>query len=420
LDPKPYLDRRFGRRAFLKGVGALALTGVAAPLAACAGGTPSAVTTPSPSSSLSLRTPIRHVLVAMQENRSFDHYYGYAPFAGSHGVPADYRNPDGRGGFVKPHHLTRLTSADISHTWDNTHREHHRGAMDGFYTTDGPIAMGYYTADDLPYYYSLIESSALCVKYFCSVLGPTYPNRLYLAAGTAGGLTTNGVFGYGVIDYPCILDLLEDAGVSWKVYNIGLDSVERGDSNNVFYFFKRWARDARTAATKDDYLRDLEAGLPQMSFIVPGFTNHLDEHPPADVSAGMGMQRELITALQKSAAWKDCAYVLTYDEAGGFFDHKPPPQLDSWGLGIRVPTWVISPFAKPRHLEPALYDHTSILKFIERVFGLPTLASVNHQFDESTPTGPNHEAGAGRASGPPAAPRDSRFDLGNLMECFSF
>ena len=228
MDPKPYLDRRFGRRAFLKGVGALALTGEAAPLAACAGGTPTAVTTPSPSSSPSLRTPIRHVLVAMQENRSFDHYYGYAPFAGSHGVPADYRNPDGRGGFVKPHHLTRLTSADISHTWDNTHREHHRGAMDGFYTTDGPIAMGYYTADDLPYYYSLIESSALCVKYFCSVLGPTYPNRLYLAAGTAGGLTTNGVFGYGVIDYPCILDLLEDAGVSWKVYNIGLDASSAG------------------------------------------------------------------------------------------------------------------------------------------------------------------------------------------------
>jgi phospholipase C len=292
--------------------------------------------------------------------------------------------------------------------------------MDGFYTTDGPIAMGYYTAADLPYYYSLFEASTLCVNYHCSVLGPTYPNRLFLAAGTAGGITTNGVFGYGVLDFPCILDLLEDSGVSWKVYNIGDDSVERGDSNNVFYFFKRWARDPRTAGTKTNYIRDLESGaLPQVSFIVPGFTNHLDEHPPADVSAGMALQRELITELQQSYAWADCAYIHTYDEAGGFFDHKPPPQLDAWGLGVRVPTWVISPFAKKGHVEPALYDHASILKFIETIFDLPTLASINDRFDHSTPGGSNYEAATG-GSGPPAPPRDAMVDIGNLMECFSF
>ena len=414
------MERRIERRTFLKGAGALAVTALAAPLAACIEGTPRAGNTPRPSISRSPTTPIRHVLVAMQENRSFDHYYGYAPFAETHGVPADYRNPDGHGGFVKPHHLARLTSTDISHSWVDTHRERHAGAMDGFYGTDGPNAMGYYTAADLPYYYSLIESSALCVNYYCSVLGPTYPNRLYLAAGTASGLTTNGLFGYGVLAYPCILDLLEDSGVSWKIYNIGNDNVERGESNNVFYFFDRWARDPRTAATKDNYMRDLEAGLPEVSFIVPGYTNHLDEHPPADVSAGMGMQRELITALQKSSAWADSVYIHTYDEGGGFFDHKSPPQLDAWGLGIRVPTWVISPFAKRSHLETTLYDHTSVLKFIEAVFGLPTLASINHEFDESTPMGANYEGALGPNSGPPAPPRDSRRDLGNLMECFSF
>jgi len=414
------MHRRFGRRTFLKGAGMLALTAAAAPLASCGEGTGTPVTSPLPAHSPSRSTPLHHVLIAMQENRSFDHYFGYAPFSGAHGVPADFRNPDGRGGFVKPHHLTALTSADISHTWVDTHKEHHGGRMDGFYTTDGPIAMGYYTAADLPYYHGLIDASALCVNYFCSVLGPTYPNRLYLAAGTAGGLTTNRVFGYGVLDYPCLLDLLEDAGVTWKIYNIGNDSVERGDSNNVFVFFNRWAHDPRTAATKDDYMRDLEAGLPEVSLIIPGFTNHLDEHPPADISAGMGLQRELITALQKSSAWAESAYILTYDEAGGFFDHKPPPQIDVWGLGVRVPTWVISPFAKRGHLEPALYDHTSILKFVESVFGLPTLASINHKFDESTPIGANYEGAVGRDSGPPAPPRDSRFDLGNLMECFAF
>ena len=87
---------------------------------------------------------------------------------------------------------------------------------------------------------------------------------------------------------------------------------------------------------------------------------------------------------------------------------------------MRVPTWVVSPLAKPGHLEPTLYEHTSILKFIEAVFGLPTLASVNNRFDSSTPGGSNNEASGGQAIGPKAPPRDGRSDIGNLMECFAF
>src|SRR5438034_10095100 len=134
----------------------------------------------------------------------------------------------------------------------------------------------------------------------------------------------------------------------------------------------------------------------------------------------MGIQQLLITALRQSSAWSSSAYILTYYEAGGYFDHVPPPQLDAFGLGIRVPTWVISPWAKPRHVEPTLYEHTSILKFIEAVFGLPTLAAVNHVFDTSTPAGGNYEASVRRAAGPPASPRDRGSDDGNLMECFVF
>ena len=120
------------------------------------------------------------------------------------------------------------------------------------------------------------------------------------------------------------------------------------------------------------------------------------------------------------ASPRTTAYIHTYDEGGGFFDHVPPPQVDAYGLGIRVPTWVISPFARPRHLEPALYEHTSILKLIEAVFGLPTLASLNHRFDASTPGGPNNEASSGGALGPPAPPRDGMAQIGNLLECFTF
>ncbi len=361
------------------------------------------------------------MIVDVQENRSFDHYYGHAPFVGRYGVPAGFKQPDGYGAFVKPYHLASLTTADIAHSWADTHREFNSGAMDGFFANDGRIALGYYTAADLPFYYSLFESSTLCVNYFCSVLGPTYPNRFYLAAGTSGGITTNNVFGYGVFDYPIILDLLEAAGVSWKIYNIGLDDVPTGESDNVFVFWKRWAHDPRTVAGKDDYLKDLQLDrLPEVSFIIPSFSMHLDEHPPADISVGMGLQQELITALRQSAAWASSAYIHTYDEGGGFFDHVRPPQVDAYGLGIRVPTWVISPFARPRHLEPALYEHVSILKFIEAVFGLPTLTSVNHRFDSSTPGGANNEASAGQSTGPPASPRDGMPQIGNLMECFAF
>jgi phospholipase C len=293
--------------------------------------------------------------------------------------------------------------------------------MDGFFTTDGINCMGFYTAKQLPFYYSLFDDFTLCGNYFCSLLGPTWPNRFYLAAGTSGGITTNGVWGYGVFDYPIILDLLEAAGVTWKVYNISWDSVPFGNTDNVFVFWKRWAHDQRTLGSKGEYLNDLRLGrLPQVSFIVPSFARGWDEHPPADVSIGMGIQQELITALRESSAWKSSAYILTYDEHGGYFDHVAPPQFDAYGAGIRVPTWVISPFAKKSHVEPTVYEHSSTLKLIETVFGLPALASVNHRFDVSTPGGPNNEAAGGLSVGPPAPPRDGLAGIGNMLECFEF
>ena len=96
-----------------------------------------------------------------------------------------------------------------------------------------------------------------------------------------------------------------------------------------------------------------------------------------------------------------------------------PPQVDAFGLGVRIPTWIVSPWAKPGYLDPTVYDSTSILKFIERLHGLPTLASVNHLFDDATPTGGNYQA-AGPDVGPPAPPRDDRGDLGDLFNAFTF
>jgi len=197
------------------------------------------------------------VVVDCQENRSFDHYYGYAPFAGSFGVPPGYAQPDGHSGFVSPCHFASFSTPDIGHSWSAMHAGYDGGAMDGCLTTDGLSCMGYYTQQDLPFYYSLLGDFTLRANYFSPVTGPTSPDRFYLVAGTSGGITTNGIWGYGVFDYPIILDLLEAAGITWKVYNTAWDPVPHGDSDNAFVFWERWANDVRTRATKADYLADL-------------------------------------------------------------------------------------------------------------------------------------------------------------------
>ncbi|MGH9043812.1 MAG: phospholipase C [Acidimicrobiales bacterium] len=361
-------------------------------------------------------------MIDCQENHSFDNYYGFAPWIGDYGVPRGYSQPDGNGGSIAPYHLTTLSPGDPNEGWDVYHGEYDNGAMDGFYTFGGSNALGYFTGVDLPFYYGLHERFTLCVNYFCSAMTETYPNRFYWASGTSGGITDNSVYGFGVLDYPCILDLLDAAGVTWKVYNLGgFDNVPAGDSDNIFVFFKNFANDPRTRASDADFLEDAYNGtLPNVSYMIPSYTHELDEHPPADVAAGMGLQETLITALMESRLWQQSAYIVTYDEHGGYFEHVRPPQLDAYGLGMRVPTWVISPYARPGHLEPTVYEHSSILKFLEAVFELPTLASVNHQFDNSTPGGPNNQAANGAALGPPAPPRDGRQDIGDLMECFEF
>lgn len=372
--------------------------------------------------------PVRHLVVSCQENRSFDHYFGYAPQVRAKGLgpPPGYTEPDAAGKRHAPVHLRPLQSPDPPHFWADVHSQWNHGKMDGFYRTaeravgDGNASLAYYTAAELPFYYSLFRSAGLCANYFASVLGPTYPNRFYLWAGTSGGITTDNVSGYGIFDskkHPIILDLLDEASVSWKIYNFGTDPVALGESDNVAVFWSRYAHDPRTVATKADYLHDCRTGrLPHVSWLVPSFSMGYDEHPPANVQVGMKLQQAAIAALRASPVWRQSAFLLTYDEHGGYFDHVSPPQVDAFGLGVRVPLWVVSPFARVGVLEsrkPA--DHTSILKLIEHLHGLPTLASRNHAFDRSTPAGSNYEAG-----GAPAPPRDGNPALSDLLDLFVF
>ena len=406
-------ENRVTRRTFLRRAGAAG--------AAVAGGTLWAT---SPAAARARRvaqadTPIEHLVIACQENRSFDHYFGYAPQVQTKGFgpPAGYFQPDSNGGMHVPFEFTSLSTPDPPHGWNAVHQQYDNGEMDGFWQAGGDAAIGYYTADELPFYYSLFDNSALCANYFCSLLGPTWPNRFYFAAGTSGGITTNGVWGYGIFDYPIILDLLDEAGVTWGIYNMNWDSVPFGNTDNVFVFWKNFAHDRRTLGSKGSFLNDARKGrLPQVSWLVSSFAHQKDEHPPADVSVGMNLQQELITAVRESPAWESSAYLLTYDEHGGFFDHVAPPLVDSYGLSVRVPLWVVSPHAKIGPVQSSLAaEHSSTLKLIEALHGLPPLSTRNHLFDASTPTGSNYQA-----NGAPAPPRDGRNDISNLLDLFSF
>jgi phospholipase C len=406
-------SRRESRRRFLTRIGATGAAVAAAPLGSAALFAPRRARAASRGA-----TPIKHVIIVAQENRSFDHYYGYYPAAVSagYGVPPGWGQPDGMGGTVSPTHLSSPISSDPLHDWVATHAEWDQGGMDGFYTTSGSVALGYYDASDLSYYYGLADQFTLCANYFSSVLGPTSPNRLYLCAGTSGGNTSNNI-PPGSLTYPMILDLFAAYNISWKNYRTGLLAELGGD--DAARLFARWYRDRRLFNSLLDFLADLRRGtLPQVAFLSPGLLN--SEHAPTPITLGISTMKTVIEGVMQSPLWKSTALIFTYDEGGGFFDHVVPPVFDAYGAGMRVPTLVISPYAKRGHVEGALYEHSSILKFVEYVFGLPALASINHEFDTETPVTNNEAVSPGADSGPPAPPRDGLVAIGDLTECFDF
>jgi phospholipase C len=400
----------FPRRRFLVQAGAAGLAGAAVPLL---GEAAASAATRTASARAAAATPIEHIIVCCQENHSFDHYFGtYSGLPAGYGTPAGYTQPNGKGGTVKPYHFTSLSDngGDPDHSWQAIHGEYDDGKMDGFYTTNGNLAMGYYEKSDIPYYYSLLPDYTLCANYFCGQLGETYPNRLILYSGTSGGNTSNDI-NNGTLDYPCVLDLLSENSITFKNYNFHCPS-----NYSILALFKKWATGG-TSNELNQSITDFDDDcknntLPQVSFITE--ESPWDEHPPSNIHTGMNMIESIVKAVQASDAWSSTAILITYDEGGGFFDHIAPKQLDAYGPGIRVPMIIVSPYAKKGYVDTTFSEHSSVLKFIEAVFGLPTLASINHQFDTSTPTTNN------ATGGKPFPPRDGNSAISDLTQCFTF
>jgi phospholipase C len=337
--------------------------------------------------------PIRHVVVVMKENRSFDHLLAGLNAAGQDDtapIPPTFTNRDTSGASVAPFQLeTTCVPWDPAHQWKAMHQQVDDGAMDGFVTTaaattrtDGHFVMGHFQWPDLPFYYWLAGTFAINDRHFPSVRSGTWPNRDFLLLGTADGVRCT-YCGHPNPLTPTIFDALSDVGRTWGVYS----------DSEPFEGALAWTRPHAGLHSFAAFLAALAGGtLPNVAF-VDGVENLEDEHPPADVQVGEAWTRRIYEAAIASPLWPRLALIWTYDEAGGFADDVPPPNdacvprpgnpLDTSfvELGVRVPLTVISPYARAHYVSHVVQDHTAITRFIEAVFDLPALTSRDANSD---------------------------------------
>jgi phospholipase C len=349
---------------------------------------------------------INHVVVMMQENRSFDSYFARLHYQGQPDSTVEPAggNPNPLGGapihpFLKQ---TLCEVADLNHSWNGTHQEYAGGTMQGFTAANvdsadpsGSRTMGYYAKGQLPFYNQIANDFSIADHYFASTLTQTFPNRFYLVAGTSFGHIRNDAPPAGGFTQPTVFRELDAAHVSWKSYTAS------GFSENEL--FADVQNDSAKVRPLSEYFSDAANGtLPAVSFVDSnpfGKVNvESDEHPPANVQVGEKFVHDIAQALVNSPNWSSSAMFLTYDEHGGFYDHVAPPAapipdnippmlqpgdtpaaFDHYG--IRVPTILISPYAKKHYVSHTVYDHTSILHFIETRFGLPTLTNRDAHAD---------------------------------------
>jgi phospholipase C len=405
---------------------------------------------------------IEHVVFLMMENRSYDHYFGdYPKGRGFNDHPAKSLGTfaqayPGGGSLVPPDvllpfHLDSTAGLectdDLTHDWGPQHLCWNNGKMDAWVSThtsstyegaNGAMTMGYYQRQDLAFYYALADAFTLCDGYHASILGPTHPNRLMANSGTidpaglqGGPVTDTNATPDAIWDctWPTMQEVLQDAGVSWKVYspsNLGVsgkyaslaqfptwtpalyDPITNPEimvaSDHVLPYFPAFRnplsplfKNAFTPTFPNDFVADIASGsLPSVSWMIPplGF----DEHPSSAPANGMYFTSLVLDALVANpAVWSKTALFLMYDENDGWFDHVAPPTAPAGtpgeyltaapskvrdpksdtlgiegplGLGVRVPCLAISPFSRGGHIASETFDHTSQLQLIASRFGV--------------------------------------------------
>jgi phospholipase C len=358
------------------------------------------------SSSLSA---VKHVVILMQENRSFDHYFGTLQGVRGFGDTSLLRFPGNStvwnqstkgtasgGSILQPWHLnTQTTDAqqveDLDHSWSGTHGAWNNGLWNDWIPEKTGFTMGYYNRTDIPFHYALADAFTICDQYFCSVQGPTNPNRLYQWTGmidpngTGGGpVIDNSETGYSWTTYP---EMLQDAGVSWRVYQ----EQDNFDDNPLAWFtqFQNAATSsplytkgmARVSSISSAIESDIAGGVfPTVSWVVAPTAS--SEHPSYRPADGANFVSGVLSAIASNqAVWDSTVVFYNFDENDGFFDHVVPPTAPSgtaneWvdsepiGMGPRVPMTVISPWSAGGRVCSDVLDHTSLIRLVERRFGV--------------------------------------------------
>jgi phospholipase C len=371
-------------------------------------------------------SPIKHIIFMVQENRSFDNYFGrLGPYRAAKVPGASPSDVDGfdpnkilktsTGKSVKPYHYSTVCTENLTPAWDESHHDvhilpdntafldanpgSHQFLMDRFTETtasveqkfdpDGTRTMGYYDERDLPFYYELATQFATSDRFFSSLLANTNPNRMYMFTGTSFGHAFPDPAPTGGWPQKTIFRAMNEAGVSWAYYHMDNSSYlpDFADFNDET--IKGKVRDIKElfqilgSPTADQ-------DLPQVIFIERGGESGLDEHPDQNIQKGAAVVENIIRNLMASAAWKSSAFILTYDEGGGLYDHVAPFQVPTpddiqpmlkpddipgrFNLsGFRIPIIVVSPWVKPHLVSHTNRELTSILKFIETNFKVTSL-----------------------------------------------
>jgi phospholipase C len=350
---------------------------------------------------------IKHVVFILKENHTFDNYFG--AFPGANGASSGKIHT----GATVP--LTRapdVSPGDINHSWDAALLGMDGGKMDGFDLIKGArqdgILYSYtqYQSDQLPNYFAYAHQFALADAFFTSVHGPSFPNHLYTVAAQAGGVTNNPIFSraglagvwgcdapaaarvavlqngeksyvYPCFDFPSLADSLNSAGLSWKYYGVSKGTPgyvwSPFDAIRHIRFGPQWSTNV---VDNSQFASDAAAdSLSAVSWITTDVEE--SEHPGRDQAPCVGENSSVafINAVMQSPAWNSTVIFVAWDDFGGFYDHVAPPQVDTWGLGPRVGLLVISPFAKSGYFEHTQLEFSSIVRFIEELYGLPFLTA---------------------------------------------
>ncbi len=337
------------------------------------------------------RTPIKHFVYLLQENHTFDNYFGTYG-RGSDGtpigtcMPLNLNHPKGK--CIKPFRLGGRAVTDIGHNVIIFRGQYNHGKMNGFANVlrlqgvNPTNVMGYYDGSDIPYYWNLADQYVLFDRFFSSATDGSGSNHFFWVGAYPADPHDVPKDGF---TRPTIFDELEKAGVSWKFYVSNYDPkitfrahVVGDRSSQVVWVpllnYARYIDDPKLAkhiVPLTQYYKDLHDGtLPAVSYIAPSGAS---EHPPGSVQSGMRFVRTVINNLVASPYWDSSAFLLSYDDWGGWYDHVRPPQIDGFGYGFRVPALLVSPYARRGYVDHTTLDFTSGLKFIEENWGLAPL-----------------------------------------------